>query len=147
MKKIFTTALAAIVGLMGILTLAACENDADIASRNLSTAADNFEIARRIVFINDITDKYLLEITGLCALGNTDTAGKLSVTCKTEDGEYLKHYLGLSDNVTFLVEQLQSAAVSAHQYRITFKPQEIIPDIDLRIEAGDLVHAPRPTDN
>lgn len=119
------------------LALAGC-NDADIASSNISKAADNFEINRRVVFYNGITSEYILSVEGRCSLGNYDSGGKLSVTCKTGPGAFKKHYLGLSDNVTFFAEQLESANVSEYHYRVIFKPQTIIPDIDFRGDAGEL---------
>lgn len=111
------------------VVLTAC-SDADVASQNLSVAADNFEIARRIVFYNGISGEYILTIEGLCSLGNNDTTKRLSVTCKVEDG-YKKHFLGLSDNVTFFAEQIISEPVSEYHYRVVFKPQTIIPNVDL----------------
>jgi hypothetical protein len=113
------------------------DDDADVASYNLSKAADNFEIERRIVFFNGITDKYLLEIQGRCSLGNRDSPRRLSVTCKVGKDKYRKHFLGLSDNVSYLVEQTKSEKVSAYHYRVTFKPEVIIPDIDLRTSNGE----------
>lgn len=125
----------ALVGaLMSVLFIAGCSSDADVASENLSKAADNFEIQRRIVFYNGITGEYMLEIEGRCSLGNHDSAGELSVTCKVGDNEFKKHFLGLSDNVTYFVEQLKGANVSEYHYRVVFKPEEIVPDIDLRTE-------------
>ncbi|MCR9215286.1 MAG: hypothetical protein NXI13_16335 [Proteobacteria bacterium] len=114
--------------------LAACERDADIASRNLSVAADQFEINRRVVFYNGITDSYMLTIEGLCSLGNRDKARRLTVTCKTGPTDYKKHFLGLSDNVTFFVEQVDAVNVDVFHYRVIFKPASIIPDIDLVTE-------------
>ena len=119
--------------------LAACERDADVASRNLSKAADMFEINRRIVFYNGITGDYILTIEGRCSLGNFDSAGQLSVTCKTGSSAYKKHFLGLSDNVTFFAEQLEVADVSVYHHRIIFKPQVIIPDVDFRGDVDELV--------
>ena len=107
-----------------------CSDDAMVASHNLSKAADNFEINRRVVFYNGITDKYILSIEGLCSI--EPKGRKLSVTCKTSRTSYKKHYLGLSDNVTYFVEQLEPAKVNVYHYRVTFKPQEILPDIDFR---------------
>lgn len=127
-------AIAALVVGLPLLTAGACESDADIASRNVSTAADNFEVSRRIVFINGITDKYLMTIEGRCSLGNDDPPDELSVTCKVGDDEFVKHFLHLSDNVTYLVEQTKTIRVSSYHYRIVFKPEAIIPDIDLRTE-------------
>lgn len=120
--------------------LSACDDrPADVASRNLSMAADNFEIVRRIVFYNGITDSYILTIEGLCSLGNFDSAGQLSVTCKTGPSTYKKHFLGLSDNVTFFAEQLEVADVSTFHYRVMFRPQTIIPDVDFQSDARELL--------
>lgn len=118
--------------------LAACDRPADVASRNLSQAADNFEIQRRIVFYNGISGEYILTIEGLCSLGNFDSSGQLSVTCKTGSSTFKKHFLGLSDNVTFFAEQLESAEASTFHYRVMFRPQTIIPDVDFQADAGEL---------
>lgn len=115
------------------LGLAACEiNDADVVSRNISKAADQFEVNRRVVFYNGITGEYMLTIEGLCSLGNFDSNRQLSVTCQTGPKEFKKHFLGLSDNVTYFVEQVEGIAASKYFYRVTFKPSVIIPDIDVR---------------
>ena len=123
-----------------VLTAAAaagCVNDAQIASRNLSLAADNFEIMRRVVFLNGITDSYLLSIEGLCSI--EDQRNQLEVTCQVNEREYKKHFLGLSDNVTYFAEQLDGARVSAYHYRVVFKPQSILPDIDFRGSGEELL--------
>jgi len=111
--------------------VAACSPPADVVSSNLSKAADQFEIQRRVVFYNGITDSYMLTIEGLCSLGNHDSAGELTVVCKTGDDQYKKHFLGLSDNVTYFVEQLDSASTSAYHYRVIFRPSTILPDFEL----------------
>lgn len=124
--------------LASLLVVSGCQSDADTASYNLSQAADMFEINRRIVFYNGITDGYILTIEGKCSLGNNDDAGKLTVTCKTGPNAYKKHFLGLSDNVTFFAEQIDAADVSAYHYRVVMKPQSILPDIDVNIDGGEL---------
>lgn len=108
-------------------------SDASVASKNLSTSADRFEIQRRIVFYNGITGEYMLEINGLCALGNTDPSGELSVTCKVGEESYKKHFLGLSDNVTYFVEQVENSNVSAYFYQVVFKPTVILPDVKVQL--------------
>lgn len=117
--------------LLVVSTPAAC-SDADVASSNLSRAADQFEINRRVVFYNGITDSYMLTLEGLCSLGNADDPGELTVTCKTGPGVYKKHFLGLSDNVTYFVEQLEPMAADTYHYRVVFKPSVITPDLDIR---------------
>lgn len=113
------------------LSLTGC-SDADVASSNLSKAADQFEVLRRIVFYNGISGEYILTVEGFCSLGNYDAAGTLSVTCKNGPSSYKKHFLGLSDNVTFFAEQLESQNVSTDHYKVIFKPSVIIPDVDLK---------------
>ena len=130
--------MRALIVVSVLVTLTACENDADVASRNLSKAADMFEVNRRVVFYNGITSDYILVIEGLCSLGNYDSAGQLTVTCKTGPDAYKKHFLGLSDNVTFFAEQLEPMGVSVYHYRVVFKPQTIIPDVDFRGDADEL---------
>lgn len=132
------TALKFGIAALGLAGLAAC-TDADVASSNLSKAADMFEIDRRVVFYNGITGGYMLTIEGRCSLGNNDSAGQLTVTCKTGPGAFKKHFLGLSDNVTYFVEQLEPKAVSTYHYRVIFKPQTILPDIDFKGDAGELL--------
>lgn len=123
----------AIIVAASCLALAAC-NEADTASRNLSVAADRFEVQRRIVFVNGITDKYLLTIEGLCSIGNQDKPRELTVTCKSGPNLYKKHFLGLSDNVTYVAEQMEANKVDPYHYRIAFRPASIIPDIDLQTQ-------------
>jgi hypothetical protein len=115
-----------------VIGLSSCSREADIASENLSRSADEFKISRRIVFYNGITGEYLLTIEGLCSLGNRDASGELSVTCKTGNESYKKHFLGLSDNVTYFAEQIEAANVSGYHYKVIFKPASIIPDVEIK---------------
>lgn len=138
-KTLLTTAL----GLGLVIGLTGC-TDANVASFNLSKAADNFEIDRRIVFYNGITGEYILELQGRCSLGNYDAYNQLTVTCKTGYESYKKHFLGLSDNVTYFAEQVQSKGVNVYHYRTNFKPQAILPDIDFKGSTGALIDATTP---
>jgi len=116
-----------------VFALAGCvfDHTSDVVSNNLSNAADNYQLLRRVVFYNGITGGYMLTIEGFCSLGNHDAEGTLSVTCKVGDG-YKKLFLGLSDNVTYFVDQLDAANVDPNHYVITFKPTVIVPDIDVK---------------
>lgn len=118
-----------------VVTLGACASEADTSSRNLSKAADNYEVERRIVFINGITDAYLLEIQGFCSI--KDQENQLEVTCKVGDDQYEKHFLGLSDNVTYMSEQIESETVDPYRPRVIFRPESIVPDVDIETSAGD----------
>jgi hypothetical protein len=132
MKKLLL-ALAVVAG------VAACVPDAQVASQNLSRAADMFEIDRRVVFYNGITDAYILTIEGKCSIEKDAADVQLEVTCKVGPSEYKKHFLGVSDNVTYFVEQLEPAEASVYHYRVIFKPQSILTDVDFRGDLGELV--------
>jgi hypothetical protein len=135
MKRKIALSLAVVAA---VTTLASCSSRADRASHNLSTAADNFEINRRVVFYNGITGETMLEIDGLCSLGNDDPKGQLSVTCKTGPKEFKKHFLGLSDNVTYFVQQIDGANVSDSRYRVIWRPSTLIPNFDMNSPTADV---------
>lgn len=124
-RSIFAATLCACA-----FSLGACSNDASVVSANISQAANNFEINRRIVFYNGVTNDYILVIEGLCS--QEHEAKKLAVTCKTGPSEFKKHFLGLSDNVTYFSEQIAAAKASPYFYRVTFKPSTILPNVDVR---------------
>ncbi|CBW47031.1 hypothetical protein [Roseovarius Plymouth podovirus 1] len=133
MKRLLMGAAA----IASAFVLAGCQTDATKASYNLSQAADNFEIVRRVVFYNGITGEYMLEVTGLCSI--SDQGNQLELTCKEGDAGYVKHFLGLSDNVTYFAEQVSPESVSVYHTRIIWKPQSIIPDIDLQFNGEELI--------
>ena len=85
-----------------------------------------------MVFYNGITGDYMMTVEGLCSLGNHDKSRELSITCKVGPSSYKKHFLGLSDNVTYFVEQLQPNTASVYHYRVVFKPASIIPDVEVK---------------
>lgn len=130
MKITLKLLLAALIAAF-VLLVAGCSTDADVASENLSKAADQFEIDRRIVFFNGITDTYLMTIEGRCSIKADTADNQLEVTCKVSENGFKKHFLGLSDNVSYFVEQLEPVDVDRFRYRVIFKPESIIPDIDL----------------
>ena len=131
MKKLWITLLS----MLAVLTLSGC-TDADIASHNISRKSDFFEIPRRVIFYNGITNEYILDIEWYCSLwwwsSQTNVwYNEIYVICKDWDW-YKKHFLGLSDNVTYIVEQIDSANVSKDHYKIYFKPSVIVPSIEMK---------------
>lgn len=127
MKKLYSFLAAGLIA----LSLTACD-DSEVATRNLIKAADNFEINRRVVFYNGITDTYMLEIEGRCSIDLNQNNTAFNVICDVGNGNYKRHTLVLSDNVTAFVEQIEPNKVSKNFYRVTFKPSTIIPNIDIR---------------
>jgi hypothetical protein len=133
MIKYISFAAAAIL----LLAAGACEPAADVASRNISQAADNFEVPRKVSFVNGITGDELFFIEGFCSIA--DQVTQLEVTCKISEGQFVKHFLGLSDNMTYAAIQLQTIDVSTFHHRVYFRPQAVIPDIDFQASGAELV--------
>lgn len=118
------------LSLLVILILSGC-SDAMVTSTNLSRAADQFEIYRRVVFYNGITDEYMLVVEGYSSIAVDREDNQLELTVKTGSDQYVKHFLGLSDNVTYFAEQIEPANVDDGRYHVIFKPSVIVPDVDL----------------
>jgi hypothetical protein len=137
MKNRTRTLIAAAGALLMVGTLSACitESDADVSSRNISKAAEQFEVQRRIVGVNGITDKYAFEVEGRCSIENV--SNELQVTCKHGPDDFRKHVVGLSDNVFYVSTQLEGIDVDEYRTRIIIKPESLIPDLDLET-SGDL---------
>lgn len=96
-------------------------------------AAHNFEVNRRVVFYNGITGDYILTIEGLLSVTPDERNSKwVSVIVKTGPREYKKHYLGVSDNVTWFCEQIASVPADPYRSRVVFRPTTIIPDLEVK---------------
>ena len=119
MKKVLLSLVVVLILLTGC-------READKVSTNISREADEFRVQRRIVFYNSITDTYMLEVVGNCAV-DLGRSNVLELTCKIADKKYQKHYLGLSDNVTYTIEQLEFSDVNPYKYQLIFKPESIFP--------------------
>lgn len=128
MKKI----LAVLFSFVAIAFFAGCESNADVASRNLSTAAENFEVQRLIVGVNAISDKPAFLVEGRCSIEpNPD---QVVVICKHAENDLRKHYLGLADNVYWTSTQLEAMDVSEYRTRIILKPTSVVPNFDLQVK-------------
>jgi len=114
---------------VALVTAVAVCGDVHIVQRNMTKAADNFEISRRIVLWNTITNSPIMVTEGICSVepGERQT----SVLCKVGHEKYVRHFYGRSDNTLYFVEQIGEVSTNAYHYRRTFKPQTLIPDINL----------------
>lgn len=127
-KKIIAGAIVAAVLGAG---LAGCASQADTVSQNLSTDADSFKISRAIVFHDDLTDTNIASITGLCSLGNSDSGGERTVTCKIGPDTYVKEIFQMGNNTSVSAIQTQPASSDPYAYKVVFKPTVI--DFDLQV--------------
>ena len=128
MKHLTALALLASLGVAG------CASSADKVSENISKEAERFRIVRSIVGINGITDKVEFQVVGRCSiegdgLGNLQA---LTIVCKEGPGAYKKHFVGMSDNMSFISTQIKSVNVSEYRTKFILKPQNLIPDFDLQ---------------
>ncbi len=128
-KKTTLVALALVAG----LGLTGCKSAADTANENLSKAAENFEVPRRIVGINAINGDVLFSVEGYCSY-ETDN-DTIDVICATQGEDRKSHVsrttLGKADNVTFVSTQLADVEVDFFRPRIIFRPETVVPNFDL----------------
>lgn len=123
MKKVFLWFVAAIVA---CCVLAGC-TEAERASYNLSQEADNFNDVRQITVINCLQGDVLFQMTGKMSITADPADNQLEVIVEDENGEYKKHFIGLSDNVTYVVEDITAENVSEYHYTLNFNPKMWIP--------------------
>jgi hypothetical protein len=128
MKKLKKSAVLIGAGAL-LLGLAACATDAQVVDQNMTKEAESFKVDRKVTFINGITDKVLAVIEGKCSINNEGK--QLTVLCMTGKGQYKKSFLGLSDNVFYIAEPIDSTGLSAYHYKVILKPEEAIPDFDI----------------
>ena len=112
-----------------VIGLSACTSAADKASENLSKAAENFEVPRRIVGINGITDTVLFSVEGFCSYETG--GGTYDVICKQPDGSIERTTMAKSDNVTVVVTQMGGVDVDLFRSRVIFRPESVVPNFDL----------------
>ena len=116
-----------------VLLIAGCR-EADKVSYNLSKEADNFNNVRQITVMNCIKGDILFQMTGKMSIVADTEDNQLEVTVEDENGEYKKHFIGLSDNVTYVVEDITSGNVSKYKYTLNFNPKMLVP---LEVETID----------
>lgn len=124
MKKIFAIILVALVM---VTCLVGC-SEADNVNHNLSQAADNFQVVRKITVYNARTDLIVMEMEGLMSLSNSAT-NELVVTCMTGPNTYKKNYIYLNDYVIYVVEDITGTATDPYHYKVHF--YTALPDIDI----------------
>ena len=130
-SKTVALALTALTALTASVLLTSCSSDADTASYNLSTDAEQFKIERQVVFYNGITNEVMLTIDGFCSV--EDDGSQLEVTCKAGPNQYTKDFLGLSDNVTYFIAQKEASDVSVYHRKFIIKPENMLPEFDLEM--------------
>lgn len=127
MKKWIKKAAILAMTAASVMSLAACERQADVVSYNISEEADNFNIVRQITVINAIQGDTLFQMTGRMSI--QEDGSQLEVVVEHAKGQYKKHFIGLSDNVTYIVEDVTEGGsqIDAYNYTINFNPKMWLP--------------------
>jgi len=136
MKKLILIATT-----LTVMLITGCETDATIAEANLIKEAESFNVYRKVSFYNALRDVVVLTVTGYCSF--EAHKHKFDVLCKV-DGKFLRHTMGRSDNTLPIVEHLEPSKVSSNHYKVIIRPQALIPDFDVKGDAGELIDAVTP---
>ena len=126
MKKV----VILIICLTMAITFCGCETQAQRVSYNLSQQADNFNVIRQLTVINCIQGDTLFQMTGKMSIKADTADNQLEIIVEDEDGTYKKHFVGLSDNVTYVVEDIDTNHVGKYAYTLNFNPKMWIPYYD-----------------
>lgn len=123
MKKYVVILFAVITA----LTLTGCQREADKVAYNLSLEADNFNVVRQLTVINCIGGDVLFQMTGKMSIKADTDDNQLEVIVEDENGLYQKHFIGLSDNVTYVLEDKALTQVDKYKYTLNYNPKMWVP--------------------
>ena len=119
--------IACILIALFVISITGCQTQAEKVSYNTSLEADNFNVVRQLTVINCIQGDVIFQMTGKMSIQPDPAQNQLEVIVEDENGNYQKHFIGLSDNVTYTVEQLRAADVENYKYTLNFNPKMWLP--------------------
>lgn len=127
LKKRIACVLA--MAALAVGMLAGCETEASRVEYNLTQEADNFNIVRQLTVINCLQGDVLFQMTGKMSITADVDDNQLEIIVENEDGNYTKHFVGLSDNVTYTIEDLNLGKndVEKYKYTLNFNPNMWLP--------------------
>jgi uncharacterized lipoprotein YehR (DUF1307 family) len=129
LKKLWILILVMVV-VVGLVLLAGCGRESESVSYNLSLEADNFNVTRTLTVINtraeDGNSSILFQMTGNFSITKA-ADGDLEVTGENPGNTYYKHFVNLSRDITYIVEDLGTTTVNKHKFEINFNPKMIVP--------------------
>ena len=136
MKKLYAILAAS------ALALSACSDDATVARSNMTKAADNFELMRRIVFYNVRLGVNVVTVEGKCSIEYG--INRSEYICKLGEDRFIRNFVSDSNDIVAIVEQMDPVPVNVYHFRRAFKPQTLVPDIDFRGSTAELMQAVTP---
>lgn len=123
MKKFISILMIMMLAVMVSISFTSCEDEASTVRYNLAREADNFNCQRRITVINCITGDTLLTVEGRCSITADRGDNQLEILVEYEQGQYKKNIIGLSDNVAYLVEDLDISDTDPYNYKVNVNPK------------------------
>lgn len=87
----------------------------------------DLNITRKVTVINSITNKILLQATGNMSIEYNSKTKQLNVIALGNKGEYKKHIIEISDNMSYVVEDVTGVKGVDTKYRMYFNPDMVIP--------------------
>ena len=126
MKKKVVAILIAVGTVIG---MTGCGSEASKVEYNLTQEADNFNVVRQLTVINCLKGDVLFQMTGKMSITADVDDNQLEIIVENDDGNYTKHFVGLSDNVTYTIEDLNlgSNEVEKYKYTLNFNPNMWLP--------------------
>ena len=128
-------AIAIVVMVLLVMSLLVGCTEAERVSTNLSQEADNFNVTRQLTVINtraeDGNNAVLFQMTGNFSI-NKEADGDLAVIGEEPDGTYYKHFVYLTRDISYIVQQVETRSVSKYKFTINYNPKMIIP-VDTKI--------------
>lgn len=118
--------IALVISVLVVFSLVGC-TEADKVSANLSTQSDNFNVLRQVTVVNCIANDVVFQMTGKMSITADTSDNQLELVVENDDGTYCKHIIGLSDNVTYVVEDIDTNYVSKYKFAINYNPKMWIP--------------------
>lgn len=129
MKKVLKVVAVIMISILVPAMLFTGCRQSERVSYNLSQEADNFNVVRRLTVINCIEGDVLFQMCGKMSINADEVENQLEIIVENDDGTYVKHIVGLSDNVTYTIEDLNLGAneVENYKYTINFNPDMWLP--------------------
>ncbi len=123
-KRILAIAITAL--LFTSLITGCTQRESDKVSYNLSLEADNFNVVRQLTAINNITGDVMFQMTGKMTI-KADTADNQLEIVVEDEGTYRKHFIGLNEVTSYVVEDISGADVSKYKYTLNYNPKMWLP--------------------
>lgn len=108
-------------------TAAKYQSEYGVTINKLEMKESNFKTYRRIVFYNVRLGETVFACEGYCHV-QIDRDGDVEIVVKTGDEEYLRHYLGQKQDITYFSEQLKPVRNDVYRYQIIWNPSLWLPE-------------------